>query len=102
MHNYPSGCPHDHRRHRVELHAQPLRIPPTHLMGRERQETTPGLQVPGQGDDGQPDPILVEALQQEVGQTGVFGDANPILTPRSRPVSDFEISQLAVAKTVNR
>lgn len=38
---------------------------------------------------------MVEPLEWEVGQPGVFGDPDPILAPGPRPVANFQVSQLS-------
>ena len=53
----------------------------------QREQLGPGGQVQGELDDRQPDPVLVEALQGEVGQAGVLGDADPVFATGPAPVA---------------
>lgn len=41
-------------------------FPPAGLMRRVGEEPGPGEQVAREGDDGAPDPVLIEAVQGEV------------------------------------
>ncbi len=43
----------------------------------------------GELDDRQPDPVLVEAVQWEVGQAGVFGDPDPVLAAGAAAVAQL-------------
>lgn len=46
--------------------------------GRECQAGAPGQQVLGRRGDGDPDPVLVDAVQGQVGQAGVLRRADAI------------------------
>jgi hypothetical protein len=41
----------------------------------------PGDELGGETDQGAPGPVLVEVVQREVGQAGVFGVPDPVFGP---------------------
>jgi hypothetical protein len=47
----------------------------------ERKHLHPCGDLDGEGDDGAPDPILIEILQRKIFQAGVFQDADPVFAP---------------------
>lgn len=52
-------------------------------MARECKYPHPGQQVTGEGNDGAPDLVLREGLERQVPQSGVLGDADPVLASGS-------------------
>ena len=48
----------------------------------------------GERDDGAPDLVLGEVVQRQVGQAGVFGDADAVLAAGPAAVAQFEVGQL--------
>lgn len=54
----------------------------------------PGGQVSLEGDDGAPDLILGEGVQGQVGEPGVFGDADAVLDPGPAAVAQLQVGHL--------
>ncbi len=70
-------------------------FPPACGVVDEGEHLKPGGELDGQGDDREPDPVLVEVVQREVAQAGVFGDPDAVLAPRPPAVAQFEVCELA-------
>jgi hypothetical protein len=62
----------------------------------EGEQLQPGGEFDGEGDDGEPDPVLVEVVQRQVPESGFFGDPDPVLTPCPAAVPQLEVGQLPV------
>ena len=77
----------------VEPVAQPFRLPTAGFMTGEREHPSPGLQLGGEGDDLAPDPILVEPVEGEVGQAGVFRDPDAVLAAGAATMPQLELLQ---------
>jgi len=53
----------------------------------------PGGELDGEGDDGAPDPVGVEAVQWQVGQAGVLGDPDAVFAAGAAAVSQLQVRQ---------
>ena len=75
--------------------AEPFRFPPSGLVAGEGEQLHPGGEFGGEADQGAPDPVLVEVVQRQVGQAGVFGVADPVLGAGPAAVPQLQVGQLA-------
>ncbi len=82
---------------REQAQPKPFGFPAARWVVGEGQHLQPGGELDGEGDDGQPELVLGGPVQGQVGQPGVFADADAVLTPGATPVAQFQISELAVA-----
>jgi hypothetical protein len=57
----------------------------------EGEQLGPGGEFAGQGDDGAPDPVLIEVVQGQVGQSGVFGGPDAVFGAGAAAVPEFEL-----------
>ena len=73
---------------------QPLGFPAARVGGGEGKQLGPGGQVAGEGDQGAPDPVLVQVVQRQVGQPGVFCVADAVLAAGPAAVPQLEVGQL--------
>jgi len=80
---------------REQPESESFGFPPACRVLGEGEHLKPGGELDGQGDDREPDPVLVEVVQRQVAQAAVFGDPDPVLTPRAPAVAQFEVSELA-------
>ena len=71
----------------VEPVAQPFGFPAAGGLVVQGEELHPGGQFGGEGDDGAPDLVLGEAVQGQVGQSGVLGDSDPVFAAGSSAVA---------------
>jgi len=60
--------------------------PPGWVIG-EGQHLQPGGELDGERNDGQPEPVLGVAVQRQVGQPGVFADADAVLAAGGAPTT---------------
>ncbi len=65
----------------------------------EGQHLQPSRQVHGQLHQCAPDPVLVESVQGQVGQTGVFGHADAVFAAGAAAMTQLKIGQLPAAGT---
>jgi hypothetical protein len=65
------------------------------LVVGEREHLHPCSDLDGEGDEGEPDPILIETVQRKVLEAGVFQDADPVFAACPAPVPQFQIGQLS-------
>ena len=75
----------------VEPVAEPFRFPTAGFMPGQREHPAPGLQLGGQRDDLAPDPILVEPVQGQVGQAGVFRDPDPVFAAGAATMPQLQL-----------
>jgi len=66
---------------------QAFGFPPTGGVVGEGQHLQPGGEFDGEADDGHPELVLRVAVQGQVGQSGVFADADAVLTPGAPAVA---------------
>jgi len=66
---------------------EPFGFPPAGIVACQRQHLHPGGQLDSHGDDGAPDLVLVEVVQGEVVQAGVFADPDPVFAAGSSAVA---------------
>jgi hypothetical protein len=75
---------------------QTLGLPPAGWVLGQRERLGPGDEFAGQRDDGAPDPVLVQVVQGQVGQSGVLRASDAVLGAGSAAVAQFEVGELAV------
>ncbi len=80
----------DASRDREHPQANTFRFPPTCFVVGEPEHLCPCRQVQSELDDGQPDAVLVEPVQREVGQSGVLGGADTVFAAGAAAVPQFE------------
>jgi len=71
-----------------------LGSPPAGRMLNQGEHGQPGEQVAGQGDDGAPDPVLVEPVQRKVGRAGDLRAADPVLAAGPAAVPELQVGEL--------
>ena len=59
------------------------------------QELGPGEELVGELGELEPDLVLVERLERQVGRAGVLQAADPVLGAGPEPVADFEVGESA-------
>jgi hypothetical protein len=64
------------------------------LDDRAGEHLQPGGQLHRKLHDGAPDPVLVKPVQGQVGQAGVFGDADAVLAAGAAAAAQFQVGQL--------
>ena len=91
---------------REQSQPQPLRFPPAGVRAGQGQELRPGGDLGGEGDEGAPGAVLVQAVQREVAQPGLLRAPDPVHRPRWAAVASSRSGSwtqtLLVAKAMTR
>lgn len=90
MHDHLAAVAGEGRGDREQAVPESFRFPPSGLMRRVRQQPRPGSDLGGEGDDGGPDPVLIEPVQGQVAQPGVFRVPDTVLAARPATVAQLE------------
>ena len=77
--------------------AEPFGFPPAGFVLGMGEQARPRGQVAGEGDDGAPDPVLVESVQGEVAQPGVFRLPDAVLAACVPAVPQLKGLELSAA-----
>jgi len=90
----PAGVMGDAAGDGEQSQAESFRFPHPGVFAGECEHLHPRGQFGGQHDDRDPDLILREVMQGKVSQTGVLHVPNPVLTPCSPAVPQFQVREL--------
>ena len=93
----PSGAS-DRGRDREQPESEPFRFPFAGFGGGVGEQAHPGGELRGEGDELAPDPVLIEALQRQVAQSGVFPEPDAVLAAGPAPVAELEVGQLTAGR----
>ena len=91
----PAGSAYQGGGDREQSVAQSFWFPASGLVVGVGEQSHPGGDLTGQGDDLAPDPVLVEPVQRQIRQPGVLRITDPILTTGPTPMPHFQVGQLA-------
>jgi hypothetical protein len=69
---------------------EPFRFPAPGFVLGVGEQARPGGDLVGEGDDLGPDPVLIEAVQGQVAETGVFRVADAVLATRAAAMAQLE------------
>ena len=78
--------------------SQAFGFPPAGRVVGQGEQLHPRGELDGERDDRDPDLVLREAVQRQVGQAGVLADPNAVLGAGPTAMAQFQVGELAVGR----